>query len=274
LVLGRDDPLPVPLVHVAAVVVVEEVVLANGPHVRQETLADPVADLPERGALPFRGGLDDLGVDRVLVVVVGYVELDRPALAVAVEHVVDARLDIDYQRYLHHVQVELPAETLLDVVLDYVDGFLGLSAAERRLVVVRQDLLEVLVVADARPGKVGLLVARRERHGVRSSYVGGRQSSDEGILRHGLPARLRPRLAPRVCWTGVATGGARGSTRSGHEKRSARAGATRSNLVCPDDTRPRIARDAGAGDRFAIAMLLGGRSELDCRRSLGDLETP
>ena len=164
-VLGRDDPLPVPLVDVAAVVVVEEVVLADGPHVGQEALADPVAELLERRALPLGGGLHDLGVDRVLVVVVGDVELDRPALAVAVEHVVDARLDVDDERNLDHVQVQLLAEIALDVVLDYVDGLLGLPAVERRCVVVRQDLLEVLVVADARPGKIGLLVARRERHG-------------------------------------------------------------------------------------------------------------
>ena len=75
--VGGDHALPVPLVHVGAVVVIEEVVLADGAHVGAQALARLHAELLQRHALPLGGRLDHLGVDRVLVVVVGDVELDR-----------------------------------------------------------------------------------------------------------------------------------------------------------------------------------------------------
>jgi hypothetical protein len=55
-----------------------------------------------RTAFPLGGGLYDLRVDRVLVVVVVDVELDGRAGTVAVEHVVDAALDVHDERDLHH----------------------------------------------------------------------------------------------------------------------------------------------------------------------------
>ena len=78
--VGGDRALPVPLVDVGAVVVVEEVVLAHGPHVGAQPLARAHAELPQGHALPLRRGLHDLCVDRVHAVVVGDVEL-RPGCA-------------------------------------------------------------------------------------------------------------------------------------------------------------------------------------------------
>ena len=79
-------------------VVIEEIVLAHGPHVGADSLAGLHVELLQRHALPLGRGLDDLGVDRMLVVVVGDVELNGRAGAVAVEHVVHAAFDVDDQR--------------------------------------------------------------------------------------------------------------------------------------------------------------------------------
>ena len=64
--MGRDDALPVPLVDVAAVVVIEEVVLAHGAHVGAEALAGLHVELLQRDAFPLRRGLHDLGIDGML----------------------------------------------------------------------------------------------------------------------------------------------------------------------------------------------------------------
>ncbi len=66
-------------------VVVEEVVLAHGAHVGAEALAELHAELLQRHPLPLGRGLHHLGIDGVLVVVVGDVELDGRARAVAIE---------------------------------------------------------------------------------------------------------------------------------------------------------------------------------------------
>ena len=155
--LGRDDPFPVPLVDVHAVVVVEEVVLAHGTHVGAQTLAGIHAELLERDPLPFGGRLDNLRVDRMLIVVVADVEPDRRPRAVAVEHIVDARLDVDDQRHLHADEVQLTTQVFLDVVLDRIDGELRFARIENRVVVGRQHLGQLLVGPDARSGQVGNL---------------------------------------------------------------------------------------------------------------------
>jgi len=116
----RDRLLPVPLVDVGAVVVVEEVVLAHGPHVGEEPFSGLHAELLERGSLPLGGRLNHLGVDRVLAVVVRDAELDGPAGAVTVEVVVDAALGIHDERHFDRDQVQFPAEVVLVYLLTAV----------------------------------------------------------------------------------------------------------------------------------------------------------
>ena len=154
---GGDDLLPVPLVHVDAVVVVEEVVLADGPHVGAQALAEAHAELVQGDALPLGRRLHDLRVEGMAVVVVRDVEPDGRPRAVAVEHVVDARRDVDDERHLDHREVQLTAQVLLDVALDRVDGLLRLLGGEGRVVVGRQHLGQFVVVADAGSGQVGFL---------------------------------------------------------------------------------------------------------------------
>ncbi|MBA7633516.1 hypothetical protein ES703_41084 [subsurface metagenome] len=68
--LGCYRQLPVPLVDVGAVVVVEEVVLAHGAHIGEQSLADVHSELLEGESLPLCSGLNDLGIDGVLVAVI------------------------------------------------------------------------------------------------------------------------------------------------------------------------------------------------------------
>ncbi len=74
---GRDGPLPVPLIHISAVVVIEKVVFADGPHVGADALTDLAAELFQRDSFPLGGGLHHLRVERMFLAVVGDVELDR-----------------------------------------------------------------------------------------------------------------------------------------------------------------------------------------------------
>ena len=159
-VLVGDRPLPVPLVDVCAVVVVEEVVLADRAHVGEQPFAGAHAELRERHPLPLGRGLDHLGVDRMEVAVVGDVEPDRRARAVAVEIVVHAARRVDDQRHLHHRQPKLLAEPVLDQPLRRVEGLHRLLRREQRPVVERQQPRELLVAADARTREIALLHIR------------------------------------------------------------------------------------------------------------------
>ena len=137
---------------------IEEVVLAYGAHVGDEALARLHAELAQRHPLPLRRRLHDLGVDRVLAVVVRDVEADRRPRAVTVEVVVDAAPDVDDQRHLDADQAELAAEAVFDVPLHRGERALRLVRGQQRRVVVRQDLLELGVVADSRACEVRRLV--------------------------------------------------------------------------------------------------------------------
>ena len=108
-----DGLLPIPLVHVDAVVVVQEVVFADGAHVGAEAFAGLHAEALEGHAFPLGGGLHDLGIDGVLIAIVGDVELDGRAGAVAIQQVVDAALGIHDQRHGDHHEVERLAEVRL-----------------------------------------------------------------------------------------------------------------------------------------------------------------
>ena len=104
--LGGDDALPVPLVDIGGVVMVEEVVFAHGAHVGANAFAGAAFELLQGHPFPFGGGLHDLGVDGMFVAVVGNVELDGSAGAVAIEHVVDAAFRVDDERDFDHHQAE------------------------------------------------------------------------------------------------------------------------------------------------------------------------
>jgi hypothetical protein len=58
------------------VIVVQEVVFAYGAHIRENAFPHLHAELLERHTFPFGGSLHHLGIDGVLVVIVGKVELD------------------------------------------------------------------------------------------------------------------------------------------------------------------------------------------------------
>ena len=140
---------------------IQEVVLAHRPHVGDQALARPHAELPQRRSLPLGRGLHDLGFERMLVVVVCDMELDRTARTVTIQVVVDPALGVDDQRDLDLDQVELLAEVVLDVPLHGRDGALCVSGPEQRAVVRGQDPFEVSVVPDARSGQVRLLAQYR-----------------------------------------------------------------------------------------------------------------
>jgi hypothetical protein len=59
----------------------------------------------EGGSLPLGGGLDNLSVDGVFVVIINNVELDGGAGAFAVEHIVDAAVDVDDERNGGHDEI-------------------------------------------------------------------------------------------------------------------------------------------------------------------------
>ena len=65
---------------------------------------------------------------------------------------------VDDERDLDPDQAQLPAQVVLDVVLDDEDRLLRLARGQQRVVVLRQDLLELRVVADAGPGRSASLL--------------------------------------------------------------------------------------------------------------------
>ena len=122
---GGDDALPIPLIDVGAVIVIEEVIFADGAHVGAEAFARLHVELLQRHPLPLGRGLNDLGIDGVLVAIIRDVELDRRARAVAVEIVIDARLLVDDEGHGDHHQVQFFAEVVFDVLLHLEDRPLG-----------------------------------------------------------------------------------------------------------------------------------------------------
>ena len=156
-----DHLFPIPLVDVDAVVVVQEVVFADGAHVGAQAFAGPHVEALEGDAFPLGGGLHDLGIDGVLVAIVGNVELDGRAGAVAIQQVVDAALGIDDERHGDHHEVERLAQVLFDEGFARKDGSLRVPGGEQGRVVHWQDIFEFGVVANAWPGKVGFLVEHK-----------------------------------------------------------------------------------------------------------------
>ncbi len=169
---GGDHALPVPLIDVGAVIVIEEVIFAHGAHVGAKAFARLHAKLLQRHPLPLGGGLHYLRVDGVLVVIVRRCGTGWGARAVAVEQVVDAALFIDDQRHFDHHQVELFAEVVFDVALHLEDRPLRFFGRQQRAVVLRQNLFEELIIANAGACEVRFFVS----HAVLLTYVCGRRA--------------------------------------------------------------------------------------------------
>ena len=149
-----QNAFPVPLIDIGAMIVVEEIILAHSAHVGAQAFSDAHAEFLQRNPLPFRGGLHDLGIDRVLVVVVCDVELDGSAGAVAVQQVIHTAFPIDDKRHRHHHKVKVFAEIVFNEALEGKDGLLGLSAREETAIFLRKDLLKLLVIANAGTSQV------------------------------------------------------------------------------------------------------------------------
>jgi hypothetical protein len=114
---GEIHPFPIPLVHVHAVVVVQEIVSANGAHSGAQAFSDPHGKLFQRGPLPLGGRLDDLTIYGVFVVIVDDVELNGCAGTTAAQHIVHAALHVDDQRHGHHDEIRFLARVALDETL-------------------------------------------------------------------------------------------------------------------------------------------------------------
>jgi hypothetical protein len=118
--LGGDDALPVPLIDIGGMVVIEEIVFADGAHVGADAFADSAIELLEGDAFPLGRRLHDLRVDGMQVAIVRDVELNRGARPVAIEHVVDSALHIHDERHFDHHQVEFLAQVVLDIAFHLV----------------------------------------------------------------------------------------------------------------------------------------------------------
>ena len=157
-VLVADDLLPVPLVHVGAVVVVEEVVLAHRLHVGA---AHPRACGRSNCASASRFHFVAAWTTCASIFLSRprpRLELHGRARPVAVEHVVHAAVAIDDQRHLHHVEIQLATESVFDVALHFEERLHRLHGGEQRLVVVGEDLRNLLVRADSGSREIGLFV--------------------------------------------------------------------------------------------------------------------
>ena len=66
-------------------------------------------------------------------------------------------LRVHDEGHLHHLQAELSAQALLDVALDRVDRLLGLPGRQQRVVVGREDPVDLVVAADPRAREVRTL---------------------------------------------------------------------------------------------------------------------
>ena len=131
--VGGDNALPVPLIHVDAVQVVQFLIAADGVHVSHNALAGAEAVLVQGIALPLCQAVDDLGV----LVQAGHIELDRALHTVQI--VVQAAALHDEQGSRDALEVERHADLLLENRLDQADGFLGVVQAQQALVAFRND---------------------------------------------------------------------------------------------------------------------------------------
>ena len=139
-------------------VVIQEIVLADGAHVGADALANSAIELLESDPLPLGCGLHHLRVDGMQVAIIRNMELNRGARAVAIQHVVDAALHIHDERNFDHHQVEFLAQVVFDVAFHLEDGLLGLFRGQQGAVTPGQNFFQFLIVADSRSSQIGFLV--------------------------------------------------------------------------------------------------------------------
>ena len=126
--VGSDNALPVPLVHVDAVQVVQFLVAADGVHIGHNALTGAEAVLVQGVALPLSQTVDDF----CLLVQAGHIERNRALDAVQV--IVQAAALHDKQGSRDALEVQRHAELLLKNRLDEADGLLGVIQTQKALV--------------------------------------------------------------------------------------------------------------------------------------------
>ena len=130
-VLGTDDLLPVPLVHIDGMEVVQVLVGTQGVHVGIDAAARGDAELGQFQPLPLREGMDHF---RRPLVQAPDGEADGPLHTVQV--IVDTRSGQDRHGSGHAQQCELGGQVVLEHVLDGLDGFFRLLGAAKQVAVV------------------------------------------------------------------------------------------------------------------------------------------
>ena len=130
-VLGGDDLLPVPLVHVDGVEVIDLFVAADGVHIGKQTLADVELIALERETLPLGQRLHHLRIRTN----VGNVKSDRTLHAVQV--VVQTGVFLHEQRGGDPAQIQCIAQIDLEVTLDEFDGALHFINRQRGMIALR-----------------------------------------------------------------------------------------------------------------------------------------
>ena len=129
--LGPDDLLPVPLVHVDGVQIIQLFVPTDGVHVREQTLAGPEPVALQRQPFPFRQGVDHLA----LHVHGGDVEAYGPLVAVQI--VVETGIRGYKQRSRHPPQIQGAAQVDLETVFDKFDSSLHFVHGQGRPIPLR-----------------------------------------------------------------------------------------------------------------------------------------
>ena len=132
--LFGHDALPVPLIDVQRMRVIQRLVRADGVHIGVYPLALRDGKLRQRHAFPFGQGLDDLGAGGVHLA-----DGERDRLLGAVQIVVDAGACQHEERGGHPHQVKLESQIGLKILLDQVDGLLGLAHIKRAAVVLGDE---------------------------------------------------------------------------------------------------------------------------------------
>ena len=131
-----DDLFPVPLVHIDRVQVVQLLVPADGIHIGIQTATGLKAVFTQRPALPLCQRLDDLDF------VFGHIQQVKLHRALhAGQVVVKTALQGDEQRGRDPFQVQSHGQIPLEIILDHLNSFLGLTHAQPGGIALGQDQL-------------------------------------------------------------------------------------------------------------------------------------